>query len=354
MSGKARKIAELIHSARRLGNRGEFEEASLQYYEAHQLASDFLLNPKLAFICKHNALIERLADVRGKDTDIIQDIIENLAEMRQGVEDDRIDQQVTPLIRYFSILKCAQSDDIKGLSEVIEQGYGAESGVSCYDLVANVLLHTLQVLEHLRAFHSAPNASREKLEEIRTGLIESVNSQLQHNTIPKLIVDILRSFSYALRQAGNREAVERAIKQFHDSLVNHNHKALRFAIEIMKPALGEIVDAYGQSGGTLDLRNVQFVAGLVFSAVTFVVLGVLAVTVALFNLKTGPGTAGVIACFAGFGAACGLGFIRGKAQAKGSLELPAVKGVTLNFDVAGGTGAFVIVACIVFLLLKSG
>jgi hypothetical protein len=108
MTETSRRLLLLIGRARAEANHGA---AAAMYFQASTIASDRLGDPVLSGTLLHLSLIEQLITHGPKDRPTVRRIIANLETLAANPVDDRLQDRVEPLIRYFRTIEAYSTVD---------------------------------------------------------------------------------------------------------------------------------------------------------------------------------------------------------------------------------------------------
>lgn len=244
MTDIAERLVTLIETASNLSKKGAYREAAGHYLEAAQLAEKSFKNKRLKYLCEFRYLLELLTSESGQNRGFIQRIIQNLRDMKQDIDDDRLRTQVTPIIHYFEVLYLTVGDDIEALSKKIQTlRKQTDAPRDFFNSIAHVLADMMYVIECIRPYKRATEIPQREFEKRKQHLISCIRARKEHTAIPDLFQKILSEFELALFKAKNPDSVKRAISRFKQAIYNSDNQLLQIAVETMKPYLFEILNS---------------------------------------------------------------------------------------------------------------
>jgi len=358
MTNIAKRVTDLLKKASKLSKEGIYAEAAECYLEAKQAAENDLKSNRLKYLCEHHYLLERLTSESGQNRNLIHRIVENLKNMEENLDDDRLTAEIAPMTNYFKALYLTVGEDIEVLGEKVstlrEQ---TDAPRDFFNSVAHILADVLHVVECIRPYRRTTDIPESEFEKRKQHLIQCIKVRRNSAAIPDPFRRILHEFESGLTTAKSSGSVERAISAFKQTISNPENQFLQLAVETMLPYIYQILNGSEKGENAVCSheinRKVTQAVGGVFIVITFLFYILVWFLLVVFDHEMSKVAAAVLSIIGGVGVACGLGFIGGSLIAKGTITLPFFKGNKISFNAMGGIAVFIVATAIVWIVLSS-
>jgi hypothetical protein len=143
-----------LKDAKEASRIGDHRKASGLFLTAALNSKKLFQNKRDYYFCTHLSYIERLKLESCRDLRLINKIISNLEEAKNNIDDDRLSDQLDPVIRYFHTLIFCLSTDYTPLIEQIKQVHKVTDNTPHYiDSLAHVICESLQIVHCINEYN---------------------------------------------------------------------------------------------------------------------------------------------------------------------------------------------------------
>lgn len=345
-------VAELVSQARKFANRGNHDRAARLFSKAADLARENLDSPKVVYSCWHNCYVQQLCLTKGLDVETIVRIIENLREMAANVDDDRLEHQLEPVIRFFETVHCASQLQDISYENIIDLVRRTDSKINPLDALSHILMDTIAVSSLLRQDRATVESSR--IDLALQHLLKCLDEKTSYRNLPGNLREVLLEFRADLHgSVTHPEAASTAINKFQSDVMRPSGEYIGIASNVVQLCLPDVVQHSRRAKEVQTKGDGQkfgyIILLLAFLTLVASYLGILFSDIPESRVQA---TAGILALIVGIGCGAGVGcIIPGTAFAKGTIRLPLIG---VEFSGVGGVGVMIITWLIAWKLLLSG